>query len=346
MTINLNKEYITKKKLLKYVSDYEIYSRYILNQEIMVGKNIYSPFRNESNPSFGFFIGDGGEICFHDFTLRLKGDCIKFVEIMFELNHYEALSKIAIDFDMENDWLIKKTGIPKAEGDFVINHSREHALSKTMYKFKLGKIKRNWEFHDMQYWQKYNISLKTLIEYNVEPISYIVVNDKPIKADKHAYVFIERKDGEETYKIYQPFSKDYKWLNSHNDSIWQGWSQLPVSDHGGTLIITKSLKDVMCIKENTGYNAVALQCENVLPKKQVIDELEERFGLCLIFYDNDYDKEENWGQIFSKRLEQETGFIGRCIDSKHEAKDFSDLVEKVGSKKAVEIFEREILMPF
>jgi DTW domain-containing protein YfiP len=102
----------------------------------------------------------------------------------------------------------------------------------------------------------------------------------------------------------------------------------------------------MCIRENTGYNAVALQCENVLPKKQVIDELEERFGLCLIFYDNDYDKEENWGQIFSKRLEQETGFIGRCIDSKHEAKDFSDLVEKVGVKKAVEIFEREILMPF
>ena len=41
---------------------------------------------------------------------------------------------------MENDWLIKTINIPKAAGDFVINHSREHALSKTMYKFKLGKI--------------------------------------------------------------------------------------------------------------------------------------------------------------------------------------------------------------
>lgn len=346
MTINLNKEFITKKKLLKYVSDYEIYTRYILNQEVMVGKNIYSPFRNEDNPSFGFFIGDGGEICFHDFTLRLKGDCIKFVEVLFDLNHYEALSKIAIDFNMEDDWLIKKSNIPKATGEFTVPHSREYALSKTMYKFKLGKIKRDWEIRDMEYWQKYNISLKTLIEYNVQAISHIVINDKIIKADDHAYAFIEHKDGVETYKIYQPFSKDYKWLNSHNDSIWQGWNQLPVSDHGGTLIITKSLKDVMCIKENTGLNAVALQCENVLPKKQVIDELEERFGLILIFYDNDYDKEENWGQIFSKRLEEQTGFLGRHIDSKHEAKDFSDLVEKVGVKKAVEIFEREILMPF
>ena len=80
-----------------------------------------------------------------------------------------------------------------------------------------------------------------------------------------------------------------------------------------------------------------------MKNREVFQSLPSRL---IILYDNDYDKEENWGQIFSKRLEQETGFIGRCIDSKHEAKDFSDLVEKVGVKKAVEIFEREILMPF
>jgi LysM repeat protein len=107
MTINLNKQNVTKEALLKYITDYDIYKRYILNDDVIVGKNIHSPFRNETNPSFGFFIGESGEICFHDFTLRLKGDCIKFVMILFDLTYYEALSKIAIDFDMGDDFYIK-----------------------------------------------------------------------------------------------------------------------------------------------------------------------------------------------------------------------------------------------
>ena len=344
MTINLNKQMLTKEALMKYITDYDVYSRYILNQDIIVGKNIHSPFRNESNPSFGFFLGESGEICFHDFTLRLKGDCVKFVMIMFNLSYYEALSKIAIDFDMENDFYVKNLNIDKTTGHTT--GSRDKALSQTMYRFTLGKIKREWQIQDMEFWQKYGISLKTLVKYNVEPISHIVVNERPIVCDKHAYAFIERKDGKETYKIYQPYSENYKWLNSHNDSVWQGWEQLPVSDHGGTLVITKSLKDVMAIVEHTGYNAVSLQCENVLPKDSVIEELKERFGLIIILYDNDYDKEENWGQIFAKQLEEKTGFISRQIHSSHKSKDFSDLIKNVGIKKAVEIFENEIMMPF
>ena len=102
----------------------------------------------------------------------------------------------------------------------------------------------------------------------------------------------------------------------------------------------------MAIVEHTGYNAVSLQCENVLPKDSVIEELKERFGLIIILYDNDYDKEENWGQIFAKQLEEKTGFISRKINDEHCSKDFSDLIKNVGIKKAVEIFEREIMMPF
>ena len=346
MTINLNKQNVTKEALLKYISDYDIYKRYILNEDVIVGKKIHSPFRTESNPSFGFFVGESGEICFNDFTLRLKGDCVKFVMILFDLTYYEALSKIAIDFNMEDDFYVKKLNIGKAAGDFTIS-SKDQALVKTMYKFSLGKVKRNWEIQDMQYWQQYGISLKTLTKYNVEPISHIIIGDKPITCDKHAYAFIERKDGVETYKIYQPYSKDYKWLNSHNDSIWQGWEQLPVSDYSGTLVITKSLKDVMAITEHTDCHAVALQCENVLPKVNVIEELRERFGMVIILYDNDYDKEENWGQIFAKQLEEKTGFLSRVIDSKHQSKDFSDLIKNVGVSKAIEIFDKEITsVPF
>jgi hypothetical protein len=341
--INLNKEYLTKEKLFKYISDYDVFAKYIPTQEIIVGKNIYSPFRNEENPSFGFFMGEGNEICFHDFTLRLKGDCIKFVMILYNLSYYEALSKVAIDFDMENDFICKKVNVVKDTSGVQVNLSRDKALAKTMYKFTLAKKRRDWELHDIEYWKKHGISLSTLKRYNVEPISHFIVNDKIIVADKYAYVFIERKDNIETYKIYQPFSKDYKWINSHNDSIWQGWSQLPYTTEYSTLIITKSLKDVMAIEENTECFAVALQCENILPKLQVIDELKERFENIIIFYDNDYDKEENWGQIFAQQLSKLTSFYSIKIDEKHKSKDFSDLIKNVGLKKALEIFDEELM---
>lgn len=345
--INLNKKLVSKEELFKYITDYDIYREYI-DQEIIVGKNIFSPFRQELNPSFGFFLGENNEICFHDFTLKLKGDCIKFVMILFDLSYFEALSKIAIDFNMQDDFICA-TNIKRSKvklGDFQLNTSREKALAKTLYKFSLAKKRRDWTPKDLLFWKQFGISLKTLKKYRVEPISHLIINGHPIKADEYAYVFIETKDNIETYKIYQPFSKDYKWLNSHNDSIWQGWSQLPQSSDPGILIITKSLKDVMAITENTQFSAVALQCENILPKKQVIDELKERFGRIIIFYDNDYDKDQNWGQLFANDLQKITNFENIFIDEKYKSKDFSDLIKNYNVEKAVEILEDELNVPF
>lgn len=349
MTINLNKTYLTKEKLFKYIEDYDVFAKYI-NQEIIVGKNIHSPFRTELRPSFGFFLGENNELCFHDFTLRLKGDCIKFVEILFNLTYYEALSKIAIDFGMKDDFYVKnleplKISLNTANLPINLNTSKEKALSKVIYKFSLGKKRRDWEPHDIIYWSDFGISLKTLKKYNVEPISHILFNNNPIKAEKYAYCFIEIKDGIETYKIYQPFSKDYKWLSTHNESVWQGWNQLPKEAQHEVLIITKSLKDVMSIDENTPYHAVALQCENVLPKKHVVEELQKRFYNIFILYDNDYDKEQNWGQIFSKALEEETGIESIKIDEEYKSKDFSDLIKNKGVKKATDILENELINP-
>ena len=348
--INLNKQFLTKERLMKYLTDYEVFAKYI-NQEIILGKNIYSPFRNEKKPSFGFFEGEGREICFNDFTLRLKGDCIKFVQVNFNLSYYEALSKIAIDFDMGDDFHVKKIEEFKTSKNTTtinnVNTSREHALSKTMFKYPLGKKKRDWEPYDLIYWKDFGISLKTLKKYNVEPISHTIVSGFPIVADKYAYCFIELKDGVETYKIYQPFNENYKWLNSHDDSVWQGWNQLPECAEGNTLIITKSLKDVMAIDENTDCYAVALQSENVMPKNHVVSKLKENFESCLILYDNDFDKEENWGQSFASALEMEIGVYSVKIDSKYQSKDFSDLIKNKGLSEAVKIFDEELnSLPF
>jgi Crassvirales DNA primase len=346
MVIDLNKEkqLISKEAILKFITDLEIYQKYLdSNEEIMVGKPILSPLRRENNPSFALFLSRGsGEILFKDFLLG-AGDCIKFVQMKLGLTYFEALSRIATDFDLADDYRCKKMDkidFTATRTDFL---TRENVLSRVT-PFKLRKKKRPFALHDIMYWQSFGISVATLEKYNVEAVDYMFINDKIHKADKHAYCFIEAKDYVETYKIYQPFNENYKWINGHNDAVWQGWEQLPAK--GDLLIVTKSLKDVMSLYEVAGISAVSLQSENVLPKKHVFEDLKDRFSLHYLLYDNDFDKEVNWGKKFGDKIAQQFGLIDLYIPDKYKCKDFSDLVKKHGREKAKYILEQEMQIPF
>jgi hypothetical protein len=339
--INLNKTLITKRLLLKYLTDLEIFQKYT-NEEIIPGKIMLSPLRKESNSSFNLFKGEDGELYFKDFVLG-GGDCIKFVQMKFNLNYFEALSKIAIDFNMEDDFIVRKNESTTSSGVSNITPIDRSEFLHKSGTLDLKKTKREWKSYDLLFWDSYGISLDTLNKFNVEPIQYFFINDRCIKADKYAYCFKELKDNKETYKIYQPFNQNYKWINSHNNSVWQGWCNLP--EKGDILIITKSLKDVMSIYEATGLPAVSMQCENVLPKTQVFDELKHRFEDIYIFYDNDFDKEENWGKIFAEKFKESFDVYQIEIDDKYECKDFSDFVKKYGIQEARKMINSQII-PF
>lgn len=340
--INLNqeKQLITKDIIYHHISDVDIYNKYI-DDDIKIGHMILSPLRSEKNASFGFFKGNSGEICFKDYLLG-AGDCFKFVQMKFNLTYFEALSKIAIDFEIDKNYICKS--FEKSSTDFTnSNITRDKLLSEHVI-LKLGKNRREWQLHDISFWDGFGISIKTLKKFNVEPVSYYHINNHVIKADRHAYCFTEYKDGVETYKFYQPFNDKYKWINGHNDSVWQGWQQLP--NKGDELIITKSLKDVMSIYEITGIPAIALQSEAVNPKKHIFEDLNSRFDVCYLLYDNDFDKEVNWGQQFAEKITTTLGLINIMIPNKYECKDFSDLVKKVGRVESKEILTKRMMLPF
>jgi len=152
------------------------------------------------------------------------------------------------------------------------------------------------------------------------------------------------KERIETYKISKPFSEKYKWINKQNNCVWQGWTQLPQS--GNSLIITKSLKDVMALYEVAKLPAIAMQSENVLPKRHVFRELEIRFADITLLYDNDFDKEPNWGRVFADKFAKEYGLVDCFIKTEYQSKDFSDLVKNYGKEKAEHILLYETLIPF
>lgn len=340
--INLNegKVLLTKEMVHQYVSDVDIYSKYI-DAEIKIGAVILSPLRKEKNASFGFFKGRSGEICFKDYLLG-AGDCFKFVQMKFNLTYFEAISKIAIDFEIPGNYICKS--FSKTENNFNHNQQSREQLLNDIKTLKLGKNRREWQLHDIVFWEQFGISIGTLRKFRVEPVSHYHINNTIIVADKYAYCFTELKDGVETYKFYQPFNEKYKWINGHNDSVWQGWDFLP--NKGDDLIITKSLKDVMSIYEITGLPAISLQSETVTPKRHIFEELNERFQVCYLLYDNDFEKEVNWGQTFANKLAQDLGLINLCIKDEYKSKDFSDLVKNTSREQAKEILTKQMMIPF
>lgn len=282
---------------------------------------ICSPLRKDEHPSFRVYSPDGVKIRYYDFGTREKGGLIDLVMNLFHLSFPEALDKIQKDSTNYNKH-IRLTN----------NSDRKLRIRSDSISFQVRSQMRQWETWDFEYWDSYGIPKKWLLAADIYPISYIfIVSEtgyiKTIKADKYAYTFIERKDGNVTEKIYQPYNKEgLKWRSGHDSSVWDLWTRLPKS--GKSIIITSSRKDALCIWAQTGIPSVSLQSEGMRIKPQVIQELKDRFKNVYVLYDNDIQSEVNTGRIDGKKISDEFGIIQLEIPSIYGCKDTSDLYHK------------------
>jgi hypothetical protein len=142
--------------------------------------------------------------------------------------------------------------------------------------------------------------------------------------------------GEGKLKIYQPYSK-FKWLSNTSVSDLQGLSQLP--DSGDTLVITKSLKDVMCL-DIWGIPAVAPSSESCVIPADIVKELYDKFARIYILYDFD-----RTGISFANKHRKLYSFTplfftnGKFGTFDYKSKDFSDFIALNGVKSAAELIE-------
>lgn len=297
---------------------------------------ICSPLRLDRNPSFGIYPREGGKIGYKDFKTSETGDIYNLLGGLWGTSLNDTTSRIYAEVP---NILAKKENkmikIMPSSGNKIKNFS-----SNSILKCKV----RDWKPWDIEYWEQYGISLEWLKFANIHPISHIIITQKEktytLPADKLAYVYVEFKDGIESLKIYQPYNLEYKWTNKHNASVWDLWQQLP--DTGDYLIITSSRKDALCIWENTGIPCCSLQAESYLPKESVVNELKSRFKYVFILYDNDYTKEENYGEIHGKHIAETFGLIQLSIPNDLKAKDSSDLCKNNG-RKGREVVRQTIL---
>lgn len=323
----------TENDILALVTDIDIFSFYL---GAIPKKLICSPLRNDKVPSFGLFRSDKyNKTLYKDFANGESGNCFVFVKKLFNLPKItDAYTRIASDFLMTQ--FETQTPIPFAGLKSYVAKNNEGTLSKEKIEIKV-KV-RKWDDGDREYWfLKYGINISMLKHCQVYPISHYFLNSYCVKVTGLAYAFVENKDGEQTYKIYQPFGEN-KWINNNNYSVWELWTQMPAT--GKTLVITSSRKDAMVIKSlflPSEVTSCSLQGENFKPKMIVMEELTARFDKTLILYDNDKTKKENWGKIAAAKICKEYSELGIKqieIPDIYEEKDISDYREVHGKEKS------------
>ena len=313
-----SKDHLHTDVILGKISEYDIFMYYCPSFK-KLGAKFCSELREDKTPSASI-ISWSGNLLYKDFGYpEHTFDCFSYVKFKFNVPFINALKIIDCDFNLN---LNNK----KEDNLFTMGHLGYSQIQPKYIEKQtiIQKKRRAWNKDDAKFWRKYLVSKKILNTFAVEPISYFWVNNNRFKCKSISYAFKFKN----RYKIYSPYEEKNKWLSNTKKTDVQGYNQLP--NKGERLIITSSLKDVMCLYA-AGYNSIAMQSEMQIPDEKLINELKERFNTIEILYDNDFDKAPNPGQTMAKKICNLYGFENICLPNELGSKDPSDLVNKVGN---------------
>lgn len=289
-----------------------------------------SPLRDDRKPSFGLYSTDGIHIHYKDFATGEQGSLFDLLMKMFGITFKELIDKLVKDMNIDtNNITIHKSSI--THNSVKMNNSQIRLEVKT----------REWRDYDIKYWESYGCNIDLLKYAEVYPISHkIIYKDNKrylFGAPKLSYVFIERKEGIITKKIYNPMSTDgYKWTSSNDKSVIGLWSKVP--ECGDTLLICSSLKDAICVRSNTNLPTIYIQSENTGLSDSAISCLKKRYTHIYIAFDGD-----EAGNRDANMLSMSTGFpVIKCPLLKdkqgHIVKDYSDIYHYFGKKRLLDEF--------
>lgn len=313
-----SEDHLHTNVILGKITEYDIFVYYCPNFKEL-GKKFISDLREDKSPTVSI-IPYNGKLLYKDFgSPEHTFDCFNYVKYKYNCSFLSALRIIDCDFNLR---LSSKQEVIKFTMGCMAYRQENPKFKKIPVIIK--KRKRQWNKQDANFWSKYLVSKKTLTIFAVEPISHFWVNNNRFTCKSISYAFKFKN----RYKIYSPYEEKNKWLSNTKKTDVQGYDQLPLK--GDRLIITSSLKDVMCLYV-AGYNAIALQSEMQVPDEKLISELKSRFNTIEILYDNDFDKANNPGQEMANKICDLYGFKNICLPNKFKSKDPSDLIKKVNN---------------
>jgi hypothetical protein len=322
-------ETITIDEIFSKVSEYELWKYYCSNFN-KIDEPFLSELYNDNNPSCRIYRANNNKLVYKDFGTGEHYDIFSYIQVKHLCNFKDCLYIIARDFK------IRSTVHTTVDRQLLVRES----MTKSRTKSTIDIVSQPFNMIDFNYWNQYSIPLTLLREYDVFSCKFVY-----LRSGNKIYTFSYQKNdpvyayrfvsnNEYHYKVYRPYSSDkrYKWLfsgSSKNDI--EGYNQLSLTSK--TLIITKSLKDVM-IYRLLSIDAISLQGEANRLDEDIYNELSRRFDNIIVNYDDD-----NAGNSGVLRLYNQYGLKHFFID---DHKDVSDYVKENGLDKAKEMINNKL----
>lgn len=319
---------LTKEYILSKITQEQIFEKY-LGIDVQTDTLITSPLRKDNRPTCKFWYNQNGKLRLQDFSGHFKGDCF---DVVGKKLNIDVNTKIGFNIVLDN--IAQVFNLHKYSEGNITNSSiilDEEYFKKTKAKSIIEIKPRQFNKYDVEYWKKYNISIRTLEYFKVYPCDKIWLNNEVnytyrVNDLAYAYYF-----GKNDFKIYFPNRSNLRFLS--NTSVLQGINKLTC---GKACIITKSYKDVMALK-SFGIDAVAPSSETHLISRQDYTFIKQRYDF--IFSLMDYD---NTGIAMSRKLQkiyniEPLYFTDKTWNRKkgiEDCKDFTDYIKKFGIKKA------------
>lgn len=318
---------LTTSYILSIISEEAIFAYY--TGEPVDKKLRCSHLREDKHPTCGYYRGSTGRLRLKDFATGDNFNCFEYVKAKFSCSYNQALKIIATDFGLIND-----SGIAKNKHELPT----PPVFEKSGFTNIRVEIKAFSE-SELKWWGDFGISEKILKKYKVFSCKNVFLNNNIISTSSdHCPIYGYyggKKEKIELWKIYFPKRKRYRFLTNYSAKFIQGYKQLP--NEGKVLVITKSLKDVMCLY-SLGIPAIAPNSETLEVKENLLETLQSRFKYIAYFYDSDLPGIHNMRKIKKKFPDLFYFWIPRSF----EAKDISDFYKKYGREKTLALVKKAI----
>ena len=320
---------ITKELILSRFSEEQLMEYYL---HLPVKKGLFrSPLRRDKQPTCSFYRNKSGTLIFKDFATGQHLNIFDVVQSIFRCDYFESLRIIANDFG-----IVRDNTLHKNPGKINLNpiKIKDKEISKIQIEVQ--------EFTDgeLKWWGKYGISKDILKRFNVYSCKHVFLNDQLFaESQQHCPIFGyygKKYQGLELWRCYFPKRTSFRFITNWPSKKIQGYDQLPKK--GKLLVITKSMKDSMCLY-SCGITACAPNSENLFISDKVLEDLKSRFKNIVVLYDNDRPGLYNMAKI--RREHPELTYV--FIPKRYGSKDISDFYKDHGRKETLNLIKTFIL---
>jgi DNA primase len=245
-------------------------------------------------------------------------NCFDFVMWHHSCSFREALERINYEMNVQQKPI-----------KHVVEEKKTDPDNRVGVAFKV--ITRPYTQSDLDYWQQFSISPKTLRDFKVKCVEKCYTNAK----NKTRWELVYKKKGT-TYKdsafvylfgdrvkLYQPYSQFTKWKSNTKSSDIYGLDLLPI--RGKTLYIASGCKDAMCLYE-AGLDVIAPQSENAGISVDLMNKLKTSFRHIIVLYDND-ETGLKQSELFVERHNTDNNVHYITLPNEH-GKDVAEIVNK------------------